>query len=109
MVGGRRGQGPRRGPQWFSWASRSTGTEGHNRWHTPLPGGLDPETIGTITTELTARAELMQRYTGHSPRRAGNDRKVIAKQGGWVENSAAMEGYFEAGEGWEENAMIGVL
>ena len=89
----------------------------HNRWHTPLPGGLDPETIGNITTELAVRAELAERYTGHSPRRggaeesrrAGNDRKVIAKQGGWVENSAAMEGYFEAGEGWEENAMIGVL
>jgi hypothetical protein len=57
------------------------------------------------------------RPTGHSPRRglttsskrAGNDRKVIAKQGGWADNSAAMEGYFEDGDGWEDNALIGVL
>ncbi|MFF4828234.1 hypothetical protein ACFY20_35715 [Streptomyces sp. NPDC001312] len=39
----------------------------------------------------------------------GTDRKVIAKQGGWVENSAAMEGYFEDGDGWEENALVKVL
>ncbi|NEC31669.1 hypothetical protein [Streptomyces rubrogriseus] len=46
-------------------------------------------------------AELSFRPTGHSPcrglaissKRADNDRKVIAKQGGWVENTAAMEGY----------------
>lgn len=30
-------------------------------------------------------------------------------QGGWVENSAAMEGYFEDGDGWEENALVKVL
>ncbi|MFF4828229.1 hypothetical protein ACFY20_35690 [Streptomyces sp. NPDC001312] len=62
-------------------------------------------------------AELSFRPTGHSPRRglatsskrAGNDRKVIAKQGGWVDNSAAMEGYFEDGDGWEENALVKVL
>lgn len=29
--------------------------------------------------------------------------------GGWVENSAAMEGYFEDGDGWEENALVRVL
>ncbi|WP_262371042.1 hypothetical protein [Streptomyces sp. WAC01526] len=44
-----------------------------------------------------------------SPAGAGNDRKTIAKQGGWVPNSGVMEGYFEDAEGWEENAMIGVL
>ncbi|MFG2097268.1 hypothetical protein [Streptomyces sp. NPDC048612] len=42
-------------------------------------------------------------------RRASNDRQVIAKQGGWVPNSGVTERYFEDAEGWEENAMIGVL
>lgn len=89
----------------------------HNRWHTVMNGGLDPETIGDVITRLGTWAELDFRPTGHSPRRglatsskrAGNDRKEIAKQGGWADNSAAMEGYFEDGEGWEENALIGVL
>lgn len=89
----------------------------HNRWHTVLPGGLDPETIGDVITRLGKWAELGFRPTGHSPRRggatsskrAGNDRAAIAKQGGWVPNSKVMEGYFEEGDGWEDNAMIGVL
>ncbi|GFE12417.1 hypothetical protein Sgleb_04640 [Streptomyces glebosus] len=89
----------------------------HPRWHTVTDAGLSPGAIGDVTTRLTARADLPVRHTGHSPRRgaaeesrrAGNDRKVIAKQGGWVPNSGVMEGYFEDAEGWEENAMIGVL
>ncbi|MFM9735188.1 site-specific integrase [Streptomyces niveiscabiei] len=89
----------------------------HNRWQTVQPGGLDPETIGDVITLLGRWADLPVRYTGHSPRRgsaessrrAGNDRKVIAKQGGWAPNSKVMEGYFDEGEGWEENAMHGVL
>jgi hypothetical protein len=89
----------------------------HPRWHTVMDGGLDPETIGDVNTKLGALAELKFRPTGHSPRRgaatsskrAGNDRKEIAKQGGWAANSAAMETYFEEVDGWEENAMNGVL
>lgn len=50
-----------------------------------------------------------RRGLGTSSKRAGNDRKDIAKQGGWVENSAAMEGYFEDGDGREENALVKVL
>ncbi|MFJ6792081.1 site-specific integrase [Streptomyces angustmyceticus] len=50
-----------------------------------------------------------RRGSAEESRRAGNDRKVIAKQGGWVPNSGVMEGYFEDADGWEENAMIGVL
>ncbi|MGV9351374.1 hypothetical protein ACWDSD_43035 [Streptomyces spiralis] len=30
-------------------------------------------------------------------------------RGGWVPDRAVMEGYFEDGDGWEENAMVGVL
>ncbi|MBA2949598.1 tyrosine-type recombinase/integrase [Streptomyces sp. PSKA28] len=89
----------------------------HPRWHTVMAGGLDAETIGDVITRLGRWADLSFRPTGHSPRRglatsskrAGNDRKDIAKQGGWVPNSAAMEGYFEDADGWEDNALIGVL
>ncbi|MFE9387073.1 tyrosine-type recombinase/integrase [Streptomyces sp. NPDC007025] len=89
----------------------------HPRWHTVLDGGLSPEAIGDVITRLGARAKLPYRPTGHSPRReaatsshrAGNDRKVIAKQGGWSDNSTALESYFEIDDGWENNAMNGVL
>ncbi|MDH6629907.1 hypothetical protein M2271_007756 [Streptomyces sp. LBL] len=89
----------------------------HNRCHTVMPGGLDPETRGDAITRLGKWAELGFRPTWHSPRRglatsskrAGNDRKVITKQGGWVEKSAAVEGYFEEDDGWEENALVKVL
>ncbi|MET8956268.1 hypothetical protein [Streptomyces sp. NPDC004533] len=66
--------------------------------------------MGGAITQLGERAGLPVRYTAaEGSRRAGNDRKVIAKQGGWAPNSAAVEGYFEAGEGWEQNAVIGML
>lgn len=89
----------------------------HPRWHTVMPGGLDPETIGDVITKLGEWAELQFRPTGHSTRRgaatsskrAGNDRKDIARQGGWAANSVAMEEYFEEVDGWEDNAMNGVL
>ena len=74
-------------------------------------------TIGDVITRFGTWAKLGFRPTGHSPRRglatsskrAGNDRKEIAKQGGWADNSATMEGYFEDGDEWEDNALIGVL
>ncbi|MFI5526674.1 hypothetical protein [Streptomyces platensis] len=62
----------------------------HPRWHTVTDAGLSPEAIGDVTTRLTGRAELPVRHTGHSARRAGNDRKTIAKQGGWVSNNGVM-------------------
>ncbi|MFF0451095.1 hypothetical protein ACFYT4_32720 [Streptomyces sp. NPDC004609] len=79
----------------------------HNRWHTVMPDGIDPETIGNVITRLRKWAELNFRPTGHSPRcglaasskRAGDDCEIIAKQGGWVESSVTMEGYSEDGDG----------
>jgi integrase len=89
----------------------------HPRWHTVMPGGLQPETIGDIITALGAGADLQVRHTGHSARRggadaarrAGADRKAIAVHGGWAANSSALEVYFDDGQGWEDNAMNGVL
>ncbi|MFD3889960.1 site-specific integrase [Streptomyces microflavus] len=89
----------------------------HPRWHTVTDKGLDPETIGDIITAMGAGADLDVRHTGHSTRRggadaarrAGADRKAIAAHGGWTDNSKALEAYFDDGEGWEDNAMNGVL
>ncbi|MFE4703128.1 hypothetical protein ACFRIC_39235 [Streptomyces sp. NPDC056738] len=36
-------------------------------------------------------------------------RQVITVRGGWAANSAALEVYFDDVEGWEDNAMNGVL
>ncbi|MCX4411258.1 hypothetical protein OG840_59740 [Streptomyces sp. NBC_01764] len=88
----------------------------HPRWH-PRHGRRPRPTIGDVITRFGTWAKLGFRPTGHSPRRglatsskrAGNDRKEIAKQGGWADNSATMEGYFEDGDEWEDNALIGVL
>ncbi|KUF17469.1 integrase [Streptomyces silvensis] len=114
---------------WHAW-TKAAGLDGpdadpdsfafrrlHPRWHTVLAPGLTPETIGDVITRLGAWAELDFRPTGHSARRggatsakrAGADRKAIAAQGGWTDNSTAMEGYFEEVDGWEDNAMNGVL
>lgn len=89
----------------------------HPRWHTVMSGGLDPETIGDVITKLGEWGGLDFRPTGHSPRRGaatsskrvGNDRSEIARQGGWAKGSKAMEEYFEEVDGWEDNAMNGLL
>jgi hypothetical protein len=60
----------------------------HNRWHTVMDSGLQPESIG----DIVIRAGIDIRFTGHSPRRGlatssrlkGHDQIVIAKQGGWA-------------------------
>ncbi|MFI8105366.1 integrase [Streptomyces sp. NPDC086023] len=89
----------------------------HNRWHTALKGGLDPETVGDILTRIGARAHLDIRPTGHSPRRglvtesarAGNADALAERQGGWAKGSKVMRGYREADDGFRENALHGVL
>lgn len=89
----------------------------HNRWHTVLPGGLEPHSIGDILTRIGARAELDIRPTGRSPRRglvtessrAGNPDAVMERQGGWAPGSKVMRGYREADEAFKENALHGVL
>ncbi|URZ99447.1 integrase [Streptomyces lydicamycinicus] len=89
----------------------------HPRWHTVMDAGLVPRSHRRRhhpahlpgRPSRAAHRALPRRGAAEESRRAGNDRKVIAKQGGWVPNSGVMEGYFEDADGWEENAMIGVL
>ncbi|MFC9498434.1 integrase [Streptomyces sp. NPDC056982] len=89
----------------------------HNRWHTVLPKGLDPESVGDVLERIGARADLDIRLTGHSPRRglvtessrAGNPDAVMEKQGGWAPGSKVMRRYREEDEAFKENALHGVL
>ncbi|WP_079154661.1 tyrosine-type recombinase/integrase [Streptomyces subrutilus] len=88
----------------------------HAKGKSLMVGGITPEAVGDVITRCGEIAGLDIRPTGHSPRRglataakkAGNDRSVIAAQGGWAPNSTAMEGYFDEEDGWEENALRGV-
>lgn len=88
----------------------------HAKGKSLMAGGITPEAVGDVITRCGEIAGLDIRPTGHSPRRglataakkAGNDRSVIAAQGGWSPNSTAMEGYFDEEDGWEENALRGV-
>ncbi|MEU5539425.1 integrase [Streptomyces sp. NPDC020362] len=89
----------------------------HNRWHTVMKGGLQPESIGDVITRAGQRAGIEIRFTGHSPRRGlatssrlkGHDQIVIAKQGGWAPHSKVLAGYLEVVDQWEDNAPLGVL
>lgn len=89
----------------------------HNRWHTVLQRGLDPESVGDILERIGIRAKLEIRLTGHSPRRglvtessrAGNPDAVMEKQGGWAPGSKVMRRYREDDEAFKENALHGVL
>jgi len=89
----------------------------HNRWHTVMESGLQPESIGDVVTRAGERAGIDIRFTGHSPRRGlatssrlkGHDQIVIAKQGGWAPHSKVLAGYLEVVDRWEDNALLGVL
>ncbi|MFD5880119.1 site-specific integrase [Streptomyces yangpuensis] len=85
----------------------------HTNGTTVLDEGLSPEGIGDVLTRPGKRASLTKRLTGHSPRRglvteaarAGNDER----QGRWVPASQVMRGYGEDDDGFNENALHGVL
>jgi len=87
-------------------------------WRTlkPLPGGLDPKTIGALVTQCSEAAGCGVKHTGHSARhgfiteavRKGTDRKVIARQTGHRDGSPTLEAYVQLGNPWEENALIGI-
>ncbi|WP_244190160.1 site-specific integrase [Streptomyces hygroscopicus] len=77
---------------WRAWrdAAALTDPDGfayrqlHNRWHTVLERGLDPETVGGIITALGQAADLPRRVTGHSARRGGAssaDRRQLRRHG----------------------------
>jgi len=88
----------------------------HWRTLNPLPGGLDPKTIGALVTQCSQTAKCGVKHTGHSARRGfiteavrkKVDRKIIALQTGHRDGSPTLEEYVEVGNPWEDNALIGM-
>jgi hypothetical protein len=110
--------------EWFDVAGIADDPDGfayrrcHARWKTPmLKHGLSPEAIGDVIERTGARVAGAPRVTGHSPRRgyaqaardAGVDREKIAKQGGWVNGSKAMESYFDEADRHKASPSAGLL
>lgn len=77
---------------------------------------MHPDSIRFIVDRAGRKADLAYKVTGHSlrsgfateARRAGKDVKVIAKQGGWKENSAVLYGYMQIVDEWADNATEGI-
>lgn len=77
---------------------------------------MHPDSIRFIIDRAGQRADVAYKVTGHSlrsgfateARRAGKDVKVIAKQGGWKENSAVLYGYMQIVDEWADNATEGI-
>lgn len=77
---------------------------------------LSPKGVGDVITRAARRAGLTLHFTGHSARagmatearRAGHDKVMIADQGGWRRNSAALEGYFREVDHWTNNPLNGI-
>lgn len=65
---------------------------------------------------LAANLDPAALWSGHSlrrgfateARRAGHDQVRIGRQGGWVEGSRALAGYFEEADRWTDNPLIGI-
>ncbi|MFG2775947.1 tyrosine-type recombinase/integrase [Streptomyces sp. NPDC048350] len=83
------------------------------------PKGITPQRVGDIITAAGARARIPVLFTGHSvrsgmateARRAGKDRKAIAKVTGHKPNSAVLDGYMQIVDQWgeQDNALVGLL
>jgi len=89
----------------------------NSRWHTLTPHGLSPEAVGDVIVRISAKADLGVQHTGHSARRglatesrrAGNDMRVIAEQGGWKPHSRVLAEYLAIVDMWEDNALADVM
>lgn len=82
------------------------------------PGGrLSGQAVAIVIRRCALAAGLGGRWSGHSvrrgyateARRAGVDRRLIERQGGWTADSKAVTGYFEDADRWLEDVLEGVL
>ncbi|WP_158628393.1 tyrosine-type recombinase/integrase [Actinomadura harenae] len=102
-----------------AWAEWRTAVPGNptdpalqrvDRWGC-LRGGMTDHAVNERVTVCAERADL-EGLTGHSlraglatvSRRAGKPLEVIADQGGWTRNSAALMGYIRSVDQWVDNA-----
>jgi integrase len=80
-------------------------------------GRMTPQAVGQVVGRKAREAALGGRFSGHSLRRgfataayrAGASKLRIARQGGWDDDSAVLDGYIEDADRWTDNALKGVL
>lgn len=80
-------------------------------------GRMTGQAIADVIRRRALAAGLGGRWSGHSLRRglatemhkAGAERRLIERQGGWSAGSAAVSGYIEDAERWLYDALDGVL
>jgi site-specific recombinase XerD len=80
-------------------------------------GRMTGQAVGDVIRHRALAAGLGGRWSGHSLRRglatemhkAGAERRLIERQGGWSAGSAAVSGYIEDAERWLYDALDGVL
>lgn len=85
---------------------------GHVGIHTPR---LAPQSVAARITQrglplgLDLKGHSLRAGFATEARKAGHDRKTIARQGGWSPTSRELERYFRDADEWTDNALIGVL
>lgn len=80
-------------------------------------GRMTGQAVGDVISHRARAAGLSGKWSGHSLRRglatemskAGAERRLIERQGGWSAGSTAVSGYIEDAERWTYDALKGVL
>jgi integrase len=79
-------------------------------------GRLIPDATSDVIERLAEAAAFEGRWRGHSLRRGfataaergGAPMVRIARQGGWADNSTSLARYFDEGDPWEDNPVVGL-
>lgn len=79
-------------------------------------GRLTPDAASDVIERLAEAAGFEGRWRGHSLRRGfataaqrgGAPMVRIARQGGWADNSTSLARYFDEGDPWEDNPVMGL-
>lgn len=79
-------------------------------------GRLTPDAASDVIERLAGAAGFEGRWRGHSLRRGfataaqrgGAPMVRIARQGGWADNSTSLARYFDEGDPWEDNPVMGL-
>lgn len=79
-------------------------------------GRLTPDAASDVIERLAEAAGFKGRWRGHSLRRgfataavrSGAPMVRVARQGGWADNSTSLARYFDEGDPWEDNPVMGL-
>ncbi|MFI9059796.1 MULTISPECIES: tyrosine-type recombinase/integrase [unclassified Streptomyces] len=79
-------------------------------------GRLTPDAASDVVERLADAAGFHGRWRGHSLRRGfataaqrgGAPMIRVARQGGWADNSTSLARYFDEGDPWEDNPVMGL-